>query len=200
MKLPRAVDDAVDSLIRLPGIGERSAQRLVFWLIGRPQEQIKRLADSIMNLSLNVQVCSICGNISESDPCEICSNDNREDDLLCVVEEAPDMLTIEKAGAFKGQYHVLGGAIDPMNDIHPEDLNIESLIARVKDGSFKEIILATDPNAEGNITATYIRQKLRPFDVKISRIAQGISYGSGISYANERSLKEAFSNRVSDEK
>ncbi|MFP4460542.1 MAG: recombination mediator RecR, partial [Candidatus Zixiibacteriota bacterium] len=196
MKLPRAVDDAIDNLTRLPGIGERSAQRLVFWLIGRPDDQIKRLSNAIVNLSEGVKVCSVCGNISEDDPCEICSNEDREDNLLCIVEEATDMLTIEKSGAFQGQYHVLGGAIDPINDIHPEDLNIQSLIDRVGKGNFREIILATDPNAEGNITATYLRQKLKPFGVKISRIAQGISYGSGISYANERSLKEAFSNRI----
>ena len=196
MKLPQVVEDAIDQLTRLPGVGERSASRLVFWLIGRPEAQVTRLGDALIALAKQVKVCSICGNISDTDPCDVCTDTERNDDVLCVVQEAPDMMAIEKSGAFKGQYHILGGAIDPINDVHPEDLNIATLVKRVADGHYREIILATEPNSEGNITATYIRRKLSSFDIKTSRIAQGISYGSGISYSNERSLKEAFSNRI----
>ena len=195
MRLPKVVEDAVENLTRLPGIGERTAQRLVFWLIGRPKEQLRRLADSLIALSENVVICSECGNLSDRDPCEICTSPQRNQKIICVVQESSDMLSIERAGIFDGLYHVLGGAIDAMNDIHPEDLNIEGLISRVKRGEFEEIILATDPNSEGNITANYISQSLVDTGVKVTRLAQGISYGSGISYANDRSIKEAFVNR-----
>ena len=197
MKMPQVVEDAIDSLTRLPGIGEKSAQRIVFWLIGRPAGQIERLSSAIHALSKSVVICSSCGNISDTDPCDLCTDKNRRQDIICVVQETADMLAIEKSGAFNGQYHILGGVIDPINDIHPEDLNIKSLIERIGRGGFSEVILATDPNAEGNITATYINQQLKGFDIHVTRIAQGISYGSLISYTNERSLKEAFMNRKS---
>jgi recombination protein RecR len=196
MRLPEVVENAVNALTRLPGIGERSAYRIVFWLIGRPADQLEALAEAIRNLADSVIICSVCGNISDRDPCDVCSDMQRNRQKVCVVQETSDMLAIEKSGAYSGLYHILGGAIDPINDIHPDDLNIDSLIERVSVNKFDEIILATDPNAEGNITATYIRQKLDGIDIKITRIAQGIAYGSGISYSNERTLKEAFDNRI----
>jgi recombination protein RecR len=198
MNFPKVVQSAVDELSRLPGMGERSAVRIVFWLLTRPRDQIKRLAMSLLALSESSVICSVCGNISDIDPCSLCRDTERQADLLCVVQQVSDMLTIERSGAFRGYYHVLGGVIDPMNDVHPEDLKIESLIDRVKQGTIKEVIIATDPNAEGNITANYIKGLLSDYDVTVSRPAQGVSYGSGITYANDRSLREAFNNRIKD--
>ncbi len=194
MRLPKVVEEAVDNLSRLPGIGERTAQRLVFWLIGRPDDQVKRLAQSLISLT-EVVVCSECGNLSDTDPCAVCTDPERDREIICVVEESSDMLSIERAGVFTGLYHILGGSINAMEDIHPEDLNIESLVERIRQGNIEEVILATDPDNEGNVTANYISELLRETDVRITRLAQGISYGSGVSYANERSIKEAFRNR-----
>ncbi len=194
MRLPKIVIDAIDNLSRLPGIGERTAQRLVFWLIGRPQDQVERLARSILALK-DVVICTDCGMLSDRDPCEICTDPQRDRDIICVVQESSDLLSIERAGIFTGLYHVLGGVISPMDDVHPEDLNIDSLIERVKAGGIEEVILATDPNNDGNVTANYIAELLEGTGAKVSRLAQGISYGSGVSYANERSIKEAFLNR-----
>lgn len=194
-QIPAVVQDAIDDFAAIPGIGQRTAARIVFWLVRRSDVWTRSFSEHIRAIGEDIRLCSVCNNITDKDPCDICSDPERANGTICVVEEPSDMLAIERSGAFKGRYHILGGVIDLVNDVRPENLAIESLLKRIPTESVGEIIIATNPTQEGNITATYIKQLLKEMGVKISRIAQGLSYGSDLEFANQRSIQEAFANR-----
>ena len=190
-----SVEKAISELTKLPGIGRKSAQRLVFYLLKSPKEEVVQLAEALVSIKERVLFCSICFNITEQDPCFICSDEQRDRSLLCVVEEANDVLALEKTGQYHGLYHVLGGALSPLEGIGPEDLHIKELLARIN-GSIKEIIIATNPNAEGEATAIYLEKLIKPLGVKLTRIARGIPVGGDLEYADEITLSRALEGRI----
>jgi recombination protein RecR len=190
-----AVERAVHELSKLPGIGRKSAQRLVFFMLKVPDEEVRALAQALADLHDKVRYCSRCFNITEEDPCPICSDEMRDRRLICVVEEANDVVALEKTGEFKGLYHVLGGALSPLDGIGPDDLKIKALLGRLTD-EVEEIILATNPNTEGEATALYLARLLKPMQLRISRIARGIPVGADIEYADEMTLSRAMAGRV----
>ncbi|HNW58844.1 MAG TPA: recombination mediator RecR [bacterium] len=190
-----AVERAIHELSKLPGIGRKSAQRLVFFLLKRPAEEIAGLAQALSELHEKVRYCSRCFNITEQDPCAICSDERRDRRLICVVEEANDVVALEKTGEFRGLYHVLGGALSPLDGIGPDDLKIRELLVRLPEG-VEEVILATNPNTEGEATALYLARLLKPMQIKLSRIARGIPVGADIEYADEMTLARAMAGRV----
>ncbi len=190
-----AVERAIHELSKLPGIGRKSAQRLVFFLLKVPEEEVRTLAGSLAELHEKVRYCSRCFNITEEDPCPICTDGMRDRRLICVVEEANDVVALEKTGEFKGFYHVLGGALSPLDGIGPDDLKIKELLARLSE-EVEEIILATNPNTEGEATALYLARLLKPLQVRVSRIARGIPVGADIEYADEMTLSRAMAGRV----
>ena len=184
----------INQLSRLPGIGPKSAGRLAFHLLKVPKEEAMELAQAIKDLKEKVGFCSICNNISESDPCYICSDSERRDDIICVVEEAADLAALDKAEGFGGRFHVLGGRISPLDGIGPDDLKIKELLARIDD-RVKEIIIATNPNVEGEATALYLARILKPLGVKVTRIARGLPVGSDVEYADGITLSRALEGR-----
>jgi recombination protein RecR len=186
---------AVEELSKLPGIGKKSAQRLVFFLLKLPREEIVALAKSLVDVKDKASYCSICFNITEKNPCSICMNDHRDRSIICVVEEANDVMAFEKTGEYKGLYHVLGGALSPLDGIGPDDLKIKELLARIKD-EVKEIILANNPNVEGEATALYLSKLIMLHGVKLTRIARGIPVGTDIEYADEITLTRALEGRA----
>jgi len=190
-----AVERAVHELSKLPGIGRKSAQRLVFFMLKVPDEEVRALAQALADLHDKVRYCSRCFNITEEDPCPICSDEMRDRRLICVVEEANDVVALEKTGEFKGHYHILGGALSPLDGIGPDDLKIKALLGRLTD-EVEEIILATNPNTEGEATAIYLARLLKPMQLRISRIARGIPVGADIEYADEMTLSRAMAGRV----
>ncbi|MFO7244420.1 MAG: recombination mediator RecR [Actinomycetes bacterium] len=190
-----AVQDLIDELGRLPGVGPKSAQRIAFHLLGADAADVQRLAEAITTVKEKVRFCATCGNVAESEQCRICADPRRADDLLCVVEEPKDVVAIERTREFRGRYHVLGGAIDPMNGIGPDDLRIRELLARLSDGTVHEVIIATDPNIEGEATATYLARMLGPLEVTVSRLASGLPVGGDLEYADEVTLGRAFEGR-----
>ncbi|MBP5427017.1 MAG: recombination protein RecR [Clostridiales bacterium] len=185
----------VDEFEKLPGIGHKTAQRLAFHVLNLPKEKVEELAKSILDAKAKTKYCSVCGSLTQTDPCDICSNQSRSMDTICVVEEAKDIVTLEKMREFKGKYHVLHGTISPMNGVGPNDINIQSLLKRVASGDVKEVILATNPNVEGEATAMYISKLLKPFSIKTTRIAHGIPVGGDLEYADEVTLSKAFEGR-----
>ncbi|MCI0495249.1 recombination mediator RecR [candidate division KSB1 bacterium] len=186
---------AVEELSKLPGIGKKSAQRLVFYLLKLPREEIVALAKSLVDVKDKASYCSICFNITEKNPCSICMNDHRDRSIICVVEEANDVMAFEKTGEYKGLYHVLGGSLSPLDGIGPDDLKIKELLARIKD-EVKEIILANNPNVEGEATALYLSKLITPLGLKLTRIARGIPVGTDIEYADEITLTRALEGRM----
>lgn len=195
--LPRAIQDLADALNRLPGIGPKTAHRLSFYLINRPADELESIGEAFLNLKKNLIRCGVCHTVSESDPCPICADENRNTSRIMVVEEPLDMLAMERAG-FEGRYHVLGGVISPINGVGPHDLTIAHLIERVKTGKIEEVILATDPSLEGEATAVYITEKLNEVAAKtviISRIARGLPVGGDLEYADEMTLRRALEGR-----
>lgn len=196
MKLARPLQNLIDAFERLPGVGPKSAQRLAFYLLHVPQQELEIFADALVNLKKNTVECSICFNVSETNPCMICEDSKRAKDSICVVEQAIDILAIEKAGKFDGVYHVLHGRIDPLNNIRPEDLRIDQLIKR-SGPEVSEIILALNPDMEGEATSMYIQKKLKGKDdtVKVTRLAYGLPTGSSIEYADEITLGRALEGR-----
>ncbi len=189
------VQDLIDELGRLPGIGPKSAQRIAFHLLTADAADVRRLIETIQTVKEKVRFCGICGNVSEGDRCRVCLDPRRSDDVLCVVEEAKDVVAIERTREFRGRYHVLGGAIDPMAGIGPDDLSIKDLLLRLGDETVKEVILATDPNIEGEATATYLARILAPLGVKVTRLASGLPVGGDLEYADEVTLGRAFEGR-----
>ena len=185
----------VEEFQRLPGIGHKSAQRLAFHVINMPIEKVQRLANSILEAKQKTKYCSICSNLTDVDPCPLCSGASRDNSSICVVQDARDVVAIERTREFKGLYHVLHGAISPMQGIGPEDIRIKELLRRLGDGQVKEVILATNPNVEGEATAMYISKLIKPLDIKTTRIAHGIPVGGDLEYADEVTLAKAFEGR-----
>lgn len=205
MNLPKPIKNLIDSFERLPGIGPKTAQRLTFYLLHVPQEMLDQFGDSLKNLKKDTVSCSICFNVAESDPCPICADQNRDHSVICVVEQPLDILAIEKTGRYKGVYHVLGGAISPLNNIGPDELKIKELIDRIQgavnsEQPIRETILATNPNMEGEATAMFIanevgKLKVESEKLKVTRLGQGLPTGGDIEYADEVTLQRALEGR-----
>ena len=190
-----AVQDLIDELGRLPGVGPKSAQRIAFHLLAAEAADVERLSSTLLRVKNEVQFCSICGNVSQAETCRICSDPRRDLTLICVVEEPKDVVAVERTREFRGRYHVLGGAISPIDGIGPDDLRIRELLTRLRDGVVTELILATDPNLEGEATATYLARLLAPMGLAVTRLASGLPVGGDLEYADEVTLGRAFSGR-----
>lgn len=191
---PESVQKLIDRFAKFPGIGKKTAQRMAFQVMKSDNSQAADLAESIVNVKTKVKFCTRCGGITESDPCHICSDPKRLQNIICVVEEAQDIFIFERTASFRGVYHVLGGILSPLDGIGPDKLNINKLIDRVKDGT--EIILATNPSVEGDTTALYINKLFEDKDVKITRLARGIPIGSALEYTDEATLSRALEGRT----
>jgi recombination protein RecR len=189
------VQDLIDELGQLPGIGPKGAQRIAFHLLTTNPEDVRRLAAALVEVTEKVKFCRTCGNVAENDECKICMDVRRDPSVICVVEEPKDVAAIEKIREFRGRYHVLGGAISPMDGIGPEDLRISELMARLADGEIDELILATDPNLEGEATATYLARLVKPLGLRVTRPASGLPVGGDLEYADEVTLGRAFEGR-----
>lgn len=193
--LPTSIKKLVDQLSRLPGIGPKTALRLAFVLLKKPQADLEIFAGAIINAKKDVRVCSVCLNLSETEPCFICASDNRDYSLVCVVAESHDLQALERTGEYQGVYHVLGGVLNPLEGVGPDSLNINQLIKRIKQGAIEEVILGLNPDLEGESTALYLQKLLQPLNVKITRLAKGLPSGSDIEYADEVTLASALKNR-----
>jgi recombination protein RecR len=191
------VQDLIDELGRLPGVGPKSAQRIAFHLLQAEEPDVRRLAEVLIEVKARVRFCSICFNVSEAELCRICSDPRRDPTVLCVVEEYKDVVAIERTREFKGRYHVLGGAISPIDGIGPEQLRVRELMVRLSDGTVTELILATDPNLEGEATATYLTRMLKDLDLTVTRLASGLPVGGDLEYADEVTLGRALAGRRS---
>ena len=189
------MQDLIDELGRLPGVGPKSAQRIAFHLLQSDPEDIRRLVLALTEVSEKVRFCVVCGNVSADEQCRICRDARRDASILCVVEEPKDVVAIEKTREFRGRYHVLGGAISPIEGIGPDDLRVRELVARLASGEVTEIILATDPNLEGEATATYLARLLKPMGLRVTRLASGLPVGGDLEYADELTLGRAFEGR-----
>ncbi len=189
------LQDLVDELGRLPGVGPKSAQRIAFHLLNTDPVDIRRLVSAIERVAAEIRFCQVCGNVSERERCRICSDPRRAEDVICVVEEPKDVVAIERTQEFRGRYHVLGGAISPIEGVGPDDLRVRELLQRLSDGGVREVILATDPNLEGEATATYLARLMAPLDVEVSRLASGLPVGGDLEYADEVTLGRAFAGR-----
>ena len=194
MSLPDPLIRLIEELQRLPGIGPKSAQRLAFHLLRTPREQTDRLVEAVRDVKERVTYCSVCNNVTDADPCVYCRNESRDHRLICVVEEPQNVAAIEKTREFKGVYHVLMGALSPLQGIGPDELKIKGLLTRTADG-VTEVILATNPNVEGEATAIYLARLLKPLGVKVTRIAMGVPVGSDIEYADEVTMHRALEGR-----
>jgi len=191
------IQDLIDELGRLPGVGPKSAQRIAFHIIQSDRVDVTRLAEILKTVKERVKFCTTCGNISEEELCRICKDPRRDNSSICVVEESKDVLAIEKTREFRGKYHVLGGAISPIDGIGPENLRIKELMTRLTQTQINEVIIATDPNLEGEATATYLTRLIKPLGVKVSRLASGLPVGGDLEYADEITLGRAFEGRKS---
>ena len=189
------VQDLIDELGRLPGIGPKSAQRLAFHILAADPDDVRRLADVLKLVKDTVKFCEVCFNVAEEAQCRICRDPRRDESIICVVEEPKDVVAVERTREFRGRYHVLGGAISPIDGVGPADLKIRELCQRLADGSVTEVILATDPNLEGEATATYLSRLLVPLGVRVSRLASGLPVGGDLEYADEVTLGRAFEGR-----
>ncbi|SKC40718.1 DNA replication and repair protein RecR [[Eubacterium] yurii] len=192
----KPIENLIRQLSKLPGIGQKTAQRLAFHIINMEDEDAKALSSSILEAKEKIQFCSICQNIADSNPCEICSSTERSGEVICVVESPREVIAMEKSKEFNGKYHVLHGTISPSNSITPDMLKIRELVERLASDDIKEVILATNPTIDGEATAMYIARLLKPFDIKITRIARGLPMGADIEYADEVTITKALENRV----
>ncbi len=191
------VQDLIDELGRLPGVGPKSAQRIAFHLLDADPVDVRRLAQVLAEVKDKVRFCVVCGNVSVDDQCRVCRDPRRDTSVLCVVEESKDIVAIERTREFRGRYHVLGGAISPIEGIGPDELRVKELMQRLADGAVTEVILATDPNLEGEATATYLTRMLRPLGLHVTRLASGLPVGGDLEYADEITLGRAFEGRRS---
>ena len=189
------VQDLIDELGRLPGVGPKSAQRIAFHLLQADPVDVRRLADVLVEVKAKVRFCEVCFNVSEAERCRICQDPRRDPVALCVVEEYKDVVAVERTREFRGRYHVLGGAISPIDGIGPEQLRVKELMTRLADGTVTEVILATDPNLEGEATATYLTRMLVPLGLRVTRLASGLPVGGDLEYADEVTLGRAFAGR-----
>ena len=195
MEYSPSIEKLIESFEKLPSIGHKTAQRLAFYMLDQSKEEIKEFTDSIINAKNNLKFCSKCFNISDTDPCNICSNPKRDGSIICVVEDVKDVIAMERTHEFNGLYHVLHGSISPMNGIGPENIKIRELLARLMDGTVKEIILATNPRVEGEATSIYISKLVKPLGIKVTRIARGIPIGGDLEYTDEITLAKALEGR-----
>lgn len=192
---PNSLKNLIETLCSLPGVGPKTAQRMAFSLLGRTREEVEKMARILVEAKIKTNTCALCGNFTDEEVCSICTDSRRNQSLLCVVQESRDILTIERAEGDRGLYHVLHGALAPLEDVGPEDLNIDLLVERVKEKKVKEVIVATNPNAEGDATAVYIARVLKPLGVKVTRIGFGLPIGGDLEYADERTLTHALASR-----
>jgi recombination protein RecR len=192
---PEPVARLIDALQRLPGIGPKTAQRLTFFLLKRPAEEVRELSQALLAVKERIVYCRVCFNVADQDPCPICADPRRDGRLLCVVEEPNDLLAMERTGEYRGRYHVLLGALSPLDGIGPEDLKIRELLARLEAGGVAEVILATNPNVEGEATALYLAKLVRPLSVRVTRIARGLPVGGDLEYADQVTLSKALEGR-----
>ncbi|HEY9391406.1 MAG TPA: recombination mediator RecR [Mycobacteriales bacterium] len=190
-----AVQDLIDELGRLPGIGPKSAQRIAFYLLAADPTDVGRLSRALQRVKDEVRFCRLCGNVSEAEECRICRDPRRDPAVLCVVEEPKDVVAVERTREFRGRYHVLGGAISPIEGIGPDDLRVRELMVRLQDGTVTELIIATDPNLEGEATATYLARLVKPMGLRVTRLASGLPVGGDLEYADEVTLGRAFEGR-----
>jgi recombination protein RecR len=189
------VQNLIDELGRLPGVGPKGAQRIAFYLLAADSAEVRRLAEALVEVTEKVRFCRVCGNVAEQEECRICRDPRRDPSVLCVVEEPKDVAAIEKIREFRGRYHVLGGAISPIDGVGPDDLSTKELLSRLSDGAVTEVILATDPNLEGEATATYLARLLKPLGLRVTRPASGLPVGGDLEYADEVTLGRAFEGR-----
>ena len=190
-----AMADLIEALGRLPGIGPKSAQRIAFHILQAEPDDVRRLADAMITVKEKVRFCIECGNVSEEERCRVCTDDRRDRSMICVVEEPKDVVAVEKTREYRGLYHVLGGAISPIDGVGPDDLRIRELMTRLADGRVAEVVIATDPNLEGEATATYLARFLSPLGITVSRLASGLPVGGDLEYADEVTLGRAFAGR-----
>ena len=193
---PAALEKLVEQFARLPGIGSKSAQRLAFFVLSLPEEEAKAFADAIVDAKRTVTFCPVCRNLTDGGLCPICSSPKRDEHVICVVADPRDVVAIERAREYNGRYHVLHGVISPMNHVGPDDLEIKPLLDRVAQGNIEEVIMATNPDTEGEATAMYLKSLLKPSGIKLTRLAQGLPAGSDIQYADEITLGQALNNRL----
>ena len=192
---PEPVARLIDALQRLPGIGPKTAQRLTFYLLKRPTDEVRELGDALVAVKEKITYCRTCFNVTDEDPCRICDDPRRDDHVICVVEEPNDLLAMERTGEYRGRYHVLLGALSPLDGIGPDDLKIRELLARLEDRETTEVILATNPNVEGEATALYLAKLLRPLVGRLTRIARGLPVGGDLEYADQVTLSKALEGR-----
>lgn len=192
---PAALEELADHFGRLPGIGNKTAQRLAFYVLGLPEEEANAFAEAIIEAKKTVHTCPVCQNLTDLDICPICADDMRDQSVICVVAEPKDVIAMERSREFKGTYHVLHGVISPLNHVTQEDIRIKELLARVAQGNVREVIMATNPDTEGEATAMYISRLLRPMEIKVTRLAYGIPVGSQLEYADEVTLSRALEGR-----
>jgi len=195
MNLAKPVRNLIEAFERLPGIGPKTAARLTFYLLHVPQSELEEFARSLEKLKKDTVLCSACFNVSEVDPCPICADRNRDQSAICVVEQPLDLIALEKTGDYRGLYHVLHGAISPLDNIGPDELHIRELLPRLKNGEAKEVILATNPNMEGEATAMYVAKLIKPLKIKLTRLAHGLPVGADLEYADEVTLSRAIEGR-----
>lgn len=195
IKLPRSIEKLINEFSKLPGIGAKTASRLTFYLLKKPDLDLQILAESVRDLKKDVVFCSICHNMAESDPCSVCSDPNRDQSIICVVEEPLDAQALDATGAFKGLYHILGGVLSPLDGIGPEQLNIDSLLARLQKSAVREVILATNPSLEGETTAMHLVGLIQPLGIKVTRLARGLPIGGDLEYADEITILRALQGR-----
>lgn len=196
MHYPEPISKLIDSFMKLPGIGPKTAQRLAFYVLNMKEDDVVDFSKSLMRVKRELTFCSICGHITDVDPCYICEDKNRDRTTICVVQDAKDVIAMEKMREYNGLYHVLQGAISPMDGIGPEDINIPSLLERLKDEEVKELILATNPNIEGESTAMYLTRLIKPIGIKTTRLAHGLPIGGDLEYADEVTLSKAIEYRT----
>ncbi|CAM3054224.1 recombination protein RecR [Lactococcus hircilactis] len=196
MYYPEPIAKLIESFSKLPGIGQKTATRLAFYTIGMEDQDVNEFAKNLLSAKRDLHFCSICGNLTQTDPCEICSDQTRDQSIILVVEEPKDVLAMEKIREYRGLYHVLHGTISPMNGISPDEINVKSLITRLMDSSVEEIIIATNATSDGEATAMYLARMIKPAGIKVTRLARGLAVGSDIEYADEVTLSKAVENRL----
>ena len=189
------VRDLIDELSKLPGIGPKSAQRLAFYIMKAPSEEAQKLAQALIAIKEKIRFCTVCYNVADQELCEFCRDPRRDDSVLCVVEESKDVIAMEKTGEFRGRYHVLQGAISPIDGVGPEDVRVKELLGRLQGGKIEELVVATNPNIEGEATAMYLAKLIKPLGVKVTRIASGLPVGGDLEYADEVTLGRALTGR-----
>ena len=196
MLYPQPMTRLIHELSKLPGVGPKTAQRLAFYILTLSEDEVGKIAEALITAKHKIGFCEICGHLTETSPCSICENQGRDRSLLCVVEEPKDVIAMERTRVYKGLYHVLGGALSPLEGVGPEELRIKELLQRICQGRFQEVIIATDPNVEGEATALYLSKLLRPLGYKVTRLARGLPVGGDLEYADEITLGKAFEGRT----